>query len=249
MSCSAATTVRPSACQCFTSAKRSPEVRLVDGVEGLVEHDQARVLQHHPREQQALQLPAGERADRAVLEAGETHGGERLVDLLALRLADAAEEAGRAPEPGADEIEHRDRKAAVDVGGLRQIGDIARVEAAERDRARQRLEDADQAAKQRRLAGAVRADHGEQRAGCDFAGEMMHRRVAVIAERDVAEIAICAAMAHLIASHTTAQSPALTASAAPSLETAGMRRIDQVAACAGCGAAGPWLWPWWWAWP
>jgi hypothetical protein len=45
--------------------------------------------------------------------------------------------------------------------------------------------------------------------------------------------------AHLIASHTTAQRPALTISAAPSLETTGMRRIDQGAVCAGCGEAGP----------
>jgi hypothetical protein len=51
-------------------------------------------------------------------------------------------------------------------------------------------------------------------------------------------------MAHLVASHTMAQSAALTASAAASLDAAGMRRIDQVAACAGWGDAGPWLWGW-----
>ena len=100
-------------------------------------------------------------------------------------LPDAAEQAGRAPQTHADEIEHRDRKAAVDVGDLRQVGDVAGVEAAERDRARERLQHADDAAKQRRLAGAVRADHREQRAGGDLAVEMMHGRMAVIAQRHI----------------------------------------------------------------
>ena len=87
----------------------------------------------------------------------------------ALGLAHAAEQAGGAPQAGADEIEHRDREAAVDIGGLRQIGDVADVETAERDRARERLEDAGEPAKQRRLAGAVRADHRKQRALGDLA--------------------------------------------------------------------------------
>ena len=81
---------------------------------------------------------------RAILETVEADGGERVRNLVARGLAHAAEETGRAPQPGADEIEHRDRKAAVDIGGLRQIGDIPGVEAAGHDRARQRLEDADE---------------------------------------------------------------------------------------------------------
>jgi hypothetical protein len=54
-------------------------------------------------------------------------------------------------------------------------------------------------------------------------------------------------MAHLIASHTIAQSAALTMQAAASLAVAGMRRIDQDAGCAGWGEAGPWAWAcaWW----
>ena len=46
----------------------------VDGVEGLVQHDQARVLQQHPCKQHALHLPAGQRADGAVLETVEADG-------------------------------------------------------------------------------------------------------------------------------------------------------------------------------
>jgi acetylglutamate kinase len=44
----------------------------------------------------------------------------------------------------------------------------------------------------------------------------------------------------------------LTASAAARRERTVIRRIDQGAACAGCGVAGPWewAWPWWcpWSW-
>ena len=52
----------------------------------------------------------------------------------------------------------------------------------------ERLEHADHALEQRRLAGAVGADHRGQRAALDRAVEMMHRRVAVIAEREIAEL-------------------------------------------------------------
>ena len=51
--------------------------------------------------------------------------------------------------------------------------------------------------------------------GRDLAVEVMHRRMPVVAQRDVAELQL-RGHAHLIASQTTAHSPALTASAAPS---------------------------------
>src|SRR5215208_799603 len=103
-------------------------------------------------------------------------------------------------------------------------------------------------AKQRRLAGAVRPDHRQQRASRNLAIEVMHRRMPVIAERNVVEFEL-RRHAHLIATSTTAHSTALTASAAARRAVTVMRRIDQDAACAGCGVAGPWewAWPWWWA--
>ena len=54
----------------------------VDGVEWFVEHDQSRVLQQHAREQHALHLTAGQRADRAVFKSVEADGGERSRDLV-----------------------------------------------------------------------------------------------------------------------------------------------------------------------
>jgi hypothetical protein len=70
---------------------------------------------------------------------------------------------------------------------------------------------------------------------------MMHRRMPVITQRDVAEFQL-RGHAHLIASQTTAHMTTLTATAAARRESAGIRRIDLGAACAGCGDAGPWLW-------
>src|SRR5260370_37203934 len=170
-------------------------------------------------------------------------------NLVAGGLAIAAEKSGSTPEPGPDQSEHRDREAAVDIHRLRQIGDIPDIEIAGYDRARQRLEDAGDAAKQRRFAGAVRPDDGEHGAGGDLPGEGVHRRGPGVTQRDVMELQLHR-HAHLIASHTAAHRPARTTSAAASRETTGMRRIDQGAACGGCGEArpGPWARPWACAW-
>src|SRR3954451_17920471 len=96
------------------------------------------------------------------------------------------------------------------------------------DAAVERLEDADDATQQRRLAGAVRADHGDQRAGRDLAAEVVHRRMPVIAECDVVEVH--GRHGYLIASKTTPQSTAHTASAVARRAAMVMRRIDQGAA-------------------
>jgi hypothetical protein len=82
--------------------------------------------------------------------------------------------------------------------------------------------------------------------------EVVHRRMPVVAQRDVAELDLGFRLgrhAHLIATSTTAHRPALTASAAQSRASTVMRRIDHGAGCAGCGVAGPWLWVWLWACP
>jgi hypothetical protein len=67
---------------------------------------------------------------------------------------------------------------------------------------------------------------------------MMHRRMAVIAQGDVAKLYL-RRHAHLIASQTMVQRQMFTAIAALTRETPVMRRIDQGAAWAGCGEAGP----------
>src|SRR5206468_6043646 len=107
-----------------------------------------------------------------------------------------------------------------------------------RDRACQRLEDTDDAAKKRRLAGAVGTDDRQKRAGGNLAIEVMHRRMAVITQRYVAELQ-GRDHAHLIAPSTIAHRTALTPSAAATRALTVIRRIDHGAAWAGCGDAAP----------
>ena len=95
--------------------------------------------------------------------------------------------AGPAPQSHRHHVVEVDRERPVDLGGLRQIGDVLRPHAAELDAAGERLDRADDALEQGRLAGAVRADHRDQRTGIDRAVEMMHGRVPVVAQRQIAE--------------------------------------------------------------
>ena len=60
----------------------------------------------------------------------------------------------------------------------------------------------------------------------------MHRRVTVIAERDIVEFKL-RRHAHLIESQTTAHSTAQAVAAAANREASGMRRMDHDAGCAG----------------
>jgi hypothetical protein len=78
-------------------------------------------------------------------------------------------------------------KAAVDLDLLGEIGDVAFLEAVELEAAAKRLQLADDPLEQRRLACAVRSDDGEKLAFGDLAGDVVHGRMAVIAEREIAE--------------------------------------------------------------
>ncbi|GMA77443.1 hypothetical protein GCM10025880_38600 [Methylorubrum aminovorans] len=97
---------------------------LVDAGEGLIEQDDPRVLQDQPGEQRPLELPAGEGADRPVLEAGEPDRRERVDQVRAL-AGEAAPRTERAPQAHRHEVEDAQGEAAVDLGGLRQVGDGA----------------------------------------------------------------------------------------------------------------------------
>src|SRR5262249_55008572 len=97
-------------------------------------------------------------------------------------------QAGMAPQPHGHHVVDVDRKRAVDLGRLRQVGDVLRAQAATLDAAGERLEHTDDALEQRRLAGPIRADHRDQRSGLDRAIEMVHGRMPLVAERNVAEL-------------------------------------------------------------
>ncbi len=64
-----------------------------------------------------------------LLESGETDRSQRPLDRLAVAAADAAEQALSSPQSHRDHVVDADRKAAVDVGDLRQVGDLLRLAA------------------------------------------------------------------------------------------------------------------------
>ena len=100
-------------------------------------------------------VAAGQRADNALLEAGQLDGGDTGFDRRAILAADAAKDAFAAPQPHRHHVVDANRKAAVDVGDLRQIGDVMGGKAVALDAAGKRLEHADDRLEQGRFAGTV----------------------------------------------------------------------------------------------
>lgn len=70
------------------------------GVERLIQHDDARILQQHAGKQHALHLPTGQRPNRAIFESAQAHGSQRFPDTKLLVPAEPAENAlGGARDP------------------------------------------------------------------------------------------------------------------------------------------------------
>ena len=159
----------------------------IDGGEGFVQQNHRAVLQQGAGEEGALELPGGEAPDRALLEARQPHGLQGLGRGRAHRRADAAEDADPAPVAKLDHVEDRDRKAAIDVGLLRQVGDLGAPDRAEIDAAGERPQQPDDGLQQRGLAGTVGADDGGERARAEAAADVMDRGMAVIAEGEIIE--------------------------------------------------------------
>ena len=118
-------------------------------------------------------------------KSGQADGGDGGFDRGVIFVADPAEQSSSPPQPHRHHVVDADRKRAVDVGDLRQIGDVVGVEAVALDAAGKRLQEADDALEQRRLAGPVGTDDRNQRAFLHGTAEVMHRRVALIAEREI----------------------------------------------------------------
>ena len=182
----------------------------VDGAERLIEQDEGGILQEQPREQHALELAARQCAHRTMPEVLQTDSGER-ADNLRLALAiEPAPGADLAPQPHRHAVEHRDGKAAIDVDLLRQVSNVGFGQPVEIDTAAERLELAHDALEQRRFAGAVRPDNGEQLAVLHLAGDVMHGGMPVVTEREIAKLDgwLCVLHAHANAQNTAPQSSA-----------------------------------------
>ena len=103
----------------------------IDGGEGFVEQDHRAVLQQGAGEEGALELAGGEAADRALARSrSRPTASSAWAAAARMARADAAEDADPAPMAELDRIEDRDREAAIDVGLLRQVGDLGAPDAA-----------------------------------------------------------------------------------------------------------------------
>ena len=230
-----------SSCQRRTRSRRSAVVLASMAVNGSSSRITPRVLQQQAGEQRALHLAARQGRDRAPLEAGQARRPRALPrSACRSRRADAAEQAGPRPQAHGDEIIDGERKAfgrdRRPAAGRRYARRHAPSSA---DFAAERPQGSDDSLEQGRLAGPVRADDRHQAAGRNLAGEMVHGRTPVVAERHVVEAdGRCRAHVHLKREPqmTRSQSPARITHAPTRRSTADNRRSEKAGA-----AAAAWL--------
>ena len=160
---------------------------IVDGGKRLVEQDHRRILKAHPGKQCALQLPAGQGADRASLETGQAHQCQRMADRIGVRAPEGPEKPAPLPQAHGHQIEHGDGIADIDAVLLRHVGKLPAHRQIADDATAQRLEFADQPAQQGGLAGPVRPDDGQEAARRDQPAEVVDGGMPVIAKRQVLE--------------------------------------------------------------
>ena len=112
----------------------------VDGREGLVKQDEPCVLQQKPCEERTLYLPARQRPDWPSLEPFEPDRGDRFGDACAVYGPQARKSADLPPETHRHEVGDRNRERPINVGLLRQVGDVIPREPAEGDPSCERAE-------------------------------------------------------------------------------------------------------------
>jgi hypothetical protein len=103
------------------------------------------------------------------------------------RAIEAAPGADLAPQSPSPRSRTRRWESCGRSRSVGEIGDVAFLEAVELEAAAKRLQLAEDPLEQRRLACGVRSDDGEKLAFGDLAGDVVHGRMAVIAEREIAE--------------------------------------------------------------
>ena len=132
----------------------------VEIVRRLVEHEQVERPREQPREQQPIALAARQRAHRRARAIGREEKVLQVAEHVLARCRRRSIEVGAV----GDAVEH----AALRIELLAQLIEVRDLEAgAEADRARVGRELAEQEAKQRRLARAVRADQADAIAAHD----------------------------------------------------------------------------------
>ena len=114
---------------------------------------------------------------------------ERALDARALVAREPPEAPAMAVEPEADEVARAQREVAVEGALLRHVADalpaFARRPAVHLHASGRRLEQAEQDADQRRLARAVRAEHGEELAGLQLEAEVFPEHALAEAQAEI----------------------------------------------------------------
>ena len=153
---------------------------LIDARHRLVEDQQIRLRRERQRQQHALQLAAGERAQRPVRQLRAVRALQRGKHSFARFFGDAQEH--RPPRQRAShEIHDRHRRGAVK---LQLLGHIARAQVGGGPPVTGKMADgagildlSEQRAQQRRLARTVRADQRGQLAAVDVQAHILERRL------------------------------------------------------------------------
>jgi hypothetical protein len=159
----------------------------VDGAIGLVEEDQRGILEQDAGEVRALQLTARERADRTALEAVHADQVDGRGNAFAPGAVEAAKGTDLAPQPHGHEVVNDHRKAAVERRQLGQVSDLPALHAKQLDAALQRPQFAGDAFEQRRFAGAVGTNDGQQAAGGNLPVQVVNRRMTIVAQSQIIE--------------------------------------------------------------
>src|SRR5580692_6930901 len=161
---------------------------LVERAERLVHQQHGWIEDDRTRDRDALLLAAGELLGKARLVAGELDEIEHTPDMLVdLWLWHAA-----LPEREADVLRHRQmRKQGVVLEHHADVAPIGRGvrhhRAADQDVARRRLLEAGDHHERRGLAGAGRAQEGDELAGLDIEAQIVDRAILVEGLDDMAE--------------------------------------------------------------
>ena len=175
--------------------EKLPDARpdaLVEARGRLVEEQELGFDREGARDEHALELPARERADRALRQVGHLDGREGARGRLAVARGERAQHAPAPESPHADDVHHPDRKVGVE---LRLLRDVAHAPAGTRrlfaehaDGSARREEEPEHEAEQRGLSPAVRTEQSQVVVALDGEVDALEDRQLPVREGDVAQL-------------------------------------------------------------
>ncbi len=161
--------------------------------EGFIEQINVRALRHRARQEGALLLAAGERADLPVGEVFEPGGGQGLVHRPVVFRAEASPATQRRVTAHLGQAAHGQREIPVHHAALRQVGDgtfragVAVLVRVEPDAAGLDGRQADDALEQRRFARAVGSEQPDAPAAVEVQVDVVQRGHAPVGNRQVVD--------------------------------------------------------------